>query len=127
MAHPFHHALSSVKTWGGAVSDYEHLHAWFDESKAIIADYRHRALRHHAERIFMLEKLFGSTITLSTGRVIPTRWVGEQHVREDLGRIPSFADWVRAIRPEKWMGRATTLSLEEDPRRRTDQEGAGLR
>jgi hypothetical protein len=23
---------------------------------------------------------------------IPTRWVGEQHVREDLGRIPSFAD-----------------------------------
>ena len=37
------------------------------------------------------------------------RWIGEQHVREDLGRIPSFADWVRAIRPEPWMGRATTL------------------
>jgi hypothetical protein len=73
-------------------------------------------LRHHAEGIFMLEKLFGTTITLSTGRVIPTRWVGEQHVREDLGRIPSFADWVRAIRPEPWMGRATTLGLEDDPR-----------
>jgi hypothetical protein len=126
MAHPHHHALSSVKKWGGAVSDYEHLHAWFDESKAIIADYRHRALRHHAEGIFMLETIFGTTVTLSTGRVIPTRWVGEQHVREDLGRIPSFADWVRAIRPESWMGRATTLSLEEDLRRRTDQEGAGL-
>ena len=63
----------------------------------------------------MLEKIFGTTITLSTGRVIPTRWVGEQHVREDLGRIPSFADWVRAIRPEPWMGRATNLSLEERP------------
>lgn len=56
------------------------------------------------------------TLTLSTGRVIPTRWVGEQHVREDLGRIPSFADWVRAIRPEASMGRATTLGLEDDPR-----------
>lgn len=115
MAHPHHHALSSVKKWGGVVSDYEHLHAWFDESKAIIADYRHRALRHHAEGIFMLERIFGSTITLSSGRVIPTRWVGEQHVREDLGRIPSFADWVRAIRPEPWMGRATKLSLEDAP------------
>jgi hypothetical protein len=27
-------------------------------------------------------------------------------VREDLGFIPSFADWVKAIRPEPWMGRA---------------------
>jgi hypothetical protein len=22
MAHPYHHALSSVRTWGGAVEDY---------------------------------------------------------------------------------------------------------
>jgi hypothetical protein len=90
------------------------LHAWFDESKQIIADCRYRALRHHAEGIFMLETIFGTTVTLSTGRVVPTRWVGEQHVREDLGRIPSFADWVRAIRPEPWMGRATLI--EEDTR-----------
>ena len=65
----------------------------------------------------MLEKFFGPTVTLSSGRVIPTRWVGEQHVREDLGRIFSFADWVRAIRPERRMGRATTLGVEGDPRR----------
>ena len=51
----------------------------------------------------------GSTITLSTGRVIPVRWIGEQHVREDLGFIPSFADWIKAIRPEPWMGRAQRL------------------
>jgi hypothetical protein len=50
------------------------------------------AIRHHAEGIFMTEALFGTTTTLSTGRVIPTRWIGEQHVREDLGFIPSFAD-----------------------------------
>jgi Domain of unknown function (DUF6915) len=47
--------------------------------------------------------------------VIPTRWVGEQQVTEDLGRIPSFADWARAIRPESWMGRPQRLkaSLEQ--------------
>jgi hypothetical protein len=54
----------------------------------------------------MLETIFGPTITLSTGRVIPTRWVGEQHVQQNLGFIPSFADWMRAIRPLPWMGRS---------------------
>ena len=48
MAHPYHHALSSVRKWGGAVEDYESVHNWFDESKKIIADFRHRSLRHHA-------------------------------------------------------------------------------
>lgn len=125
MAHPYHHALSSVRKWGGVPEDYLYLHAWFDESKQIIADYRHRALRHHAEGIFMLEKIFGTTITLSTGRVIPTRWVGEQHVREDLGRIPSFADWVRAIRPEPWMGRAVRIDDAGDLTPPTDQQPPG--
>ena len=112
MAHPYHHALSSVKTWGGIVEDYLRIHEWFDESKMIAADFRHRALRHHAEGIFMAERLFGTTLTTSTGRTIPIRWVGEQHVREDLGVIPSFADWMKAIRPERWMGRTSHLDIE---------------
>lgn len=115
MAHPYHHALSSVKKWGGTVEDYLPIHSWFDASKEILADFRHRALRHHAEGIFMAETIFGATITLSTGRVIPARWVGEQHVREDLGRIPSFADWARAIHPAPWMGRTQRIESEVDP------------
>jgi len=38
---------------------------------------------------------------------VPVRLIGERHVREDLGFIPSFADWVRCIRPKPWMGRAS--------------------
>ena len=114
MAHPYHHALSSVKKWGGTVEDYIDLHSWFDASKSILADFRHRALRHHAEGIFLAETVFGKTLTLSSGRVIPTRWVGEQHVREDLGQIPSFADWARAIRPEPWMGRTPKIDAETE-------------
>jgi hypothetical protein len=112
MAHPYHHSLSSMKKWGGSVEDYIAIHEWFDASKMIVADFRHRALRHHAEGIFMSATVFGATITLSTGRIIPTRWIGEQHVREDLGFIPSFADWIKAIRPEPWMGRATKLDVD---------------
>ena len=63
----------------------------------------------------MAETIFGPTLTLSTGRIIPTRWVGEQHVKEDLGFIPSFADWVKAIRPEPWMGRSERTDAQVDP------------
>jgi hypothetical protein len=30
MAHPYHHSLSSVRKWGGEISDYLPLHSWFD-------------------------------------------------------------------------------------------------
>lgn len=103
MAHCYYHALSSVRKWGGISDDYLALHQWFDESKAIFADPRHCALRHHAEGIFMLETLFGATITNSDGKVVPVRLIGEQHVTEDLGFIPSFADWGRLIQPQTWM------------------------
>lgn len=103
MAHCYYHALSSVRKWGGTSDDYLALHQWFDESKAIFADPRHRALRHHAEGIFMLETLFGATITNANGKVVPVRLIGEQHVIEDLGFIPSFADWGRLIQPQTWM------------------------
>jgi hypothetical protein len=34
----------------------------------------------NAEGIFMLERFYGATITISTGRVVPVRLIGEQHV-----------------------------------------------
>lgn len=104
MANPYHHSVSSAKKWGGVPEDYQRIHDWFDESKMMMADFRHRALRHHAEGIFMCEKIFGHTITNSNGRVIPVRWVGEQHVKEDCGFIPSMQDWFQHIKPQKWMG-----------------------
>ncbi len=69
---PYHHALSSARKHGGEPHDYLPLHAWFDESKAFFPDIRHRALRHHAEGIFLAERIFGPTLTNREGRVIPT-------------------------------------------------------
>ena len=105
MAHSYHHAVSSARKFGGIPADYQAVHDWIDGSKQIIADFRHRALRHHAEGCFAAEALFGTTLTNSAGREIPVRLIAEQHILEDLGQIPSFADWVRNIRPEPWMGR----------------------
>lgn len=114
MAHPYHHAISSARKYGGVPEDYQAIHDWFDESKAHMADFRHRALRHHSEGIFMAEKIFGTTITNSAGRVVPVRYIGEQHVKEDLGLIPTMADWFECIKPEhSWMfGRGKNLEAE---------------
>lgn len=114
MATSYHHALSSAKKWGGKPEDYQAIHDWFDESKMMMrADFRHRALRHHSEGIFMAEKIFGHTITNSNGRVIPVRWVGEQHVKEDCGFVPSIQDWFLHIKPQRWMGEPPT-NLEKE-------------
>jgi hypothetical protein len=103
MAHPMQHAKNSARKFGGAVEDYLPIHQWFDESKSMLADFRHRALRHHAEGIFLAERIFGVAIRNSQGKDVPVRYIGEQHVREDLGRIPSFQDWAMRIKPEPWM------------------------
>ncbi len=79
------------------------VHNWFDESKAFLPDFRHRALRHHAEGIFLCERIFGVAITNSEGKQVPVRYIGEQHVKEDLGRIPTAQEWLLQIKPQRWM------------------------
>ncbi|MCA9146730.1 MAG: hypothetical protein H6822_28360 [Planctomycetaceae bacterium] len=106
---PYHHAVSSAAKYGGSPEDYLAIHQWFDESKAFFPDFRHRALRHHAEGIFLLEKIFGVTVTNDNGRPVPTRFLGEQHVKEDLGRIPTVQDWLKSLAPEPWMMTAGRL------------------
>jgi hypothetical protein len=97
------HAESSARKFGGIAEDYLPIHNWFDESKSFVADFRHRALRHHAEGIFLAERIFGVAITNSDGRRVPVRYLGEQHVKEDLGRIPTVQDWLSQIKPARWM------------------------
>ena len=104
MAHPLHHAMSSARRFGGVPEDYQAIHDWFDASKAHLAVFTHRALRHHSQGIFEAEATFGLSLTNSAGRDVPVRWIGEQHVKEDCqGRIPSMADWLGRITPAPWM------------------------
>lgn len=110
MAHPYHHSVSSAKKWGGEPEDYQEVHDWFDATKECHGDFRHRALRHHTQGIFECERTFGTTITISTGKEIPVRWIGEQHCIEDCGFIPTVSDWVGEIKPQAWMNAPVKLS-----------------
>lgn len=109
MTHPYYHAVSSARLFGGKAEDYLEIHHWFDATKESFCDFRHRALRHHAEGIFECQRVFGQTITNSDGKAVPVRYVGEQHVKEDCGIIPSVGDWLSKIKPEPWMARATKV------------------
>lgn len=114
MTHPYFHATRSAHLFGGKPDDYLAIHDWFDESKAHIGDFRHRALRHHSEGIFLCASIFGATLTNSDGRTVPVRTIGEQHVKDDLGMIPSAADWLRQLRIAPWMGGQTTYQPQTD-------------
>lgn len=107
MATPYHHAVSSAKKHGGTWEQYVHIHNWFDETKAWVGDIRHRAFRHHSEGIFECEQKFGIVqeivLTDGTFKNVPTRVIGEQHVQEDCGFIPSAKQYFDNFKPVKWM------------------------
>jgi len=113
MAHPAEHARSSVRKGGGIIEDYIDIQNWFDESKAWIGHSKHRMYRHHSEGIFECEKVFGISFVNSDGRTVYTRYVGEQHVKEDCyGYIPTAKEWVDNLNsPKEWMIR--TLKIED--------------
>ena len=70
------------------------------------ADLLYRLMRALAsEGIFLCAAIFGATVTNSDGKRVPVRTIGEQHVMDDLGWIPSVKDWLQHIELQPWMGR----------------------
>ena len=117
MAHPNIHATSSVRKWGGKPEDYLHIHEWFDETKAWLGNSFHRMFRHHSEGIFNCEEKFGKSFKNSDGKTVYTRYVGEQHIKEDcFNYIPTAKDWIDALQAEKkpmWMIRTLDLKVDD--------------
>jgi hypothetical protein len=102
---PWIHAESSAKRYGGIPEDYLEIHDLLDSSKGAIADSRHRALTHTSWFLFILEKIFGTTLTNSDGRTISVREIGERHILEDFrGRfIPTPQDYLGEMECKEWM------------------------
>lgn len=100
---PFIHSRNSVRKWGGKTEDYQKIHDFIDSSKACHPDVRHRAILHSSFGCFLVEQVFGTTITNSIGRDISTRDIAEQHVIEDMGFIPRVDQWLNNMKFEDWM------------------------
>ena len=117
MAHPILHSKSSAKKFGGIWEDYIHLHEWMDSTKSWYGHSLHRMFRHHSEGIFEMEQKFGSEFKNSEGKTVYTRYVGEQHVREDCnGYIPSAKEWIMVLENKErplWVTKTQKLEFED--------------
>lgn len=113
MSEYYYHCVSSATKFGGVAEDYLDVHKWLDRYKAAMPDFRHRAMTHHAEGIWECVTHFGDTITISTGAKIPVKAICEKHILEDLGKIPTLADWLRQIKPQRWMSPKAKLTMSE--------------
>ncbi len=110
MSKPIIHARSSVKKFGGCVEDYLPIHQLMDSSKGAIGDNRHRVFTHNSWFIQpngVLETAFGVTIVNSDGNDVCVRDIGEQHILEDFGFIPTPQDYIVSLveGDTDWMSR----------------------
>lgn len=106
MSKPYIHSVSSAKKFGGKPEDYLPIHNLMDLYKSSVADARGRVATHNAFFVgVILEKIFGTTITNSDGKVISVRDIGEQHVLEDYAGkfIPTLQDFIEGMPMEEWM------------------------
>ena len=101
------HARASARKWGGTPEDYLPIHEWIDGSKKAFGDVRHRALLHNTFGVWLVQEVFGPVLVIErpSSKLIevPVREIAEQHIIEDLGRIPSPGDWLENMTIKTWM------------------------
>ncbi|WSD24534.1 hypothetical protein OHA26_14155 [Streptomyces sp. NBC_01751] len=94
---------------------YLPIEEFIDSSKKILGDVRHRSIYHHTEGVFLCERVFGKTLTIPKGPPgskqtrttrVPVRLIAERHIIEDLGWLPSPADYIKGMPVEGWMSGA---------------------
>ena len=102
---PNTHAQSSAKHFGGIPEDYMEIHDFLDHTKMMFPDNRHRALLHSSWGIYICERVFGTIIKNSSGKIINVRSIAEQHIFEDFGGkfIPTPQDYLEEMEHKDWM------------------------
>lgn len=97
------HSIISAKRFGGIPSDYDFIHAWFDQFKLHLPDVRHRSLLHHSGGISLCEQVHGFSFTRASDLVIlSTRPVAENHIFVDMGCIPEPSWYLRELPVRNW-------------------------
>ena len=101
---PWMHSKVSVKYFGGKPEDYLAIHDFIDSSKAHMPDMRHRVILHSSFGIYITEKIFGTNILNSDGKLISVRDIAERHVLDDMGTIPTVQDYLTHLPLLPWLG-----------------------
>jgi hypothetical protein len=97
---PQRHANLSARRRGGSPDDYYALHAFFDTTKELCSDNRHRLLHNMWGIRRVVIPLFGAKLETSGGPSVATKDVCEvDHVLADFSGkyLPTLSDFVGAI------------------------------
>lgn len=100
---PQRHATLSARRRGGTPDDYLALHAFFDTTKELCSDNRHRLLHNLWGIRRVVIPLFGTRLTTSDGLIVATKDVCERdHVLADFSGkyLPTLSDFSSAIAAE---------------------------
>jgi len=108
LSHPYYHALSAARHFGGEWRDYVEVERWLDQTKGHIADARHRLLLHNDFGVELCGKVFGETLLRpSDGKHVAVSEVARRHVEEDFGgQVPAVEECFRRAPLEPWMQEA---------------------
>jgi hypothetical protein len=98
----WYHANSASKKWGGTPHDTLAIHEFIDSSKLTIGDVRHRAMFHHTLGVLLAVEKFGPTVVMGRTQV-PVKQIAERHIIEDLGWLPTPADYLKEMPVHQWM------------------------
>jgi hypothetical protein len=99
----WYHAQSAARKWGGTPELYIDVEEFIDSSKKIIGDVRHRSLYHHTEGVWLCQRIFGRVLAVGEHKQVPVRLIAERHILEDLGWLPSPADYIEGMPIRPWM------------------------
>lgn len=101
---PYKHAVSSAKRFGGIWEDYIEIHRFLDSTKTHTINNSHRMILHNSFGIEICERIFGDFIINNDKKEVEVRYIVIEHIREDLGFVPTVQDWCKEINHKSWMG-----------------------
>lgn len=102
------HAEVSARNFGGRSEDYLEIHQLMNSPLKYGS--AGRAIFHNAFGIYVVEDIFGVSVLNSSGRMIATREVAEQHVLRTYQKIPTLSDWLGDI-DKPWMAGIKKVKL----------------
>lgn len=92
------------KRFRGIKEDYIAFNELMDKYHLYTENPNGRFVTHSSFGCFLMRDMIGHTYTIkSTGRVIPTRYIAEFHIKAEFsGMIPTPQDWAKLINQRKW-------------------------
>jgi hypothetical protein len=95
---PFLHAQISAKIFGGHWKETLPIHDMLDSSKAAHPTMRHRAVFHSDLGVTIAQSIFAPSKCSPMSGVADVGSVAIQHIEDDLGRVPTIAEWAQCLR-----------------------------